>query len=52
MFNESEFPLIMLLVGAALGVSSNLQRRALAWKKENSATAKAAVSQVPQAVQV
>ncbi|MEK7728007.1 MAG: hypothetical protein AAB354_06295, partial [candidate division KSB1 bacterium] len=46
MFNEAEFPLIMLLVGAALGLSASMQRRAAQRKKENQVAANA----IPQAI--
>lgn len=41
MFNESEFPLIMLLVGAALGLSANMQRHVATVKRQRTPAARA-----------
>lgn len=50
MFNEAEFPLIMLLVGAALGLGASMQKRALLLKKEKALAHGAAASFLPRAV--
>lgn len=52
MFNEAEFPLIMLLVGSALGLGTSMQKRALLLRKEQTLAHRAAPAVIPQAVQV